>query len=408
MMLLKRLRDESSRLGKETILRSATPIELRVFDYAYDNDKTYFLKFDDVDYDNLGEPTEAMFSLLETIRHRVVTGQAARDLVEAYARDNGDLTKLICNKDLDCGVSKTTVNKVRPGTVPVFSVQLAKEVPLEKLTFPLFAELKYDGVRIAILYDGKDVVFKTRNGKVIHLPQARQVMLEDFEANGVSGIMLDTEVTLREGGTVNRTSVSGMINSARCGTRIDESQLVFNVFDTLPLAHFYSQLCNLPYHRRRQEVEALVSKCSNSPLRLVETLEVFDVDQVNTLFRNTLAKGEEGLILKAPSHLYTFKRSKDWVKLKAIETADLQCVDTIEGTGKYEGMIGALVCEGEVEGKKVRVNVGSGLTDCDRASHVSDYIGHIIEVKYNTIIQDSVSGEWSLFLPRFVTVRFDK
>jgi len=118
--------------------------------------------------------------------------------------------------------------------------------------------------------------------------------------------------------------------------------------------------------------------------------------------------GYEGLVLKYPEHKYTFKRSKDWIKVKEVKHADLRVVDIREGTGKYKGMIGGLVCVGEVEGHRVRVAVGSGLSDIQRSLDDIEFIQETVEVLYNTVIQDSVTLEWSLFLPRFVQVRFDK
>ena len=159
---------------------------------------------------------------------------------------------------------------------------------------------------------------------------------------------------------------------------------------------------------RLTEAREVVKTLNLPNVKIADTYKVESVQDVNSLFEKVLADKQEGLILKSDKHRYSFKRSADWVKLKDILTADLQCVDIIEGTGKYEGMIGALVCEGFIDGVLVKVNVGSGLTDCQRSDHWSEYISHTIEVKYNSLIQDSVTKEWSLFLPRFVTVRFDK
>ena len=73
------------------------------------------------------------------------------------------------------------------------------------------------------------------------------------------------------------------------------------------------------------------------------------------------------------------------------------------GIGKYEGMIGALLCESE-DGV-IKVSVGSGLKDDDRLTDV--YTGKIISVKYNERITNK-AGEQSLFLPIFHQLREDK
>lgn len=94
--------------------------------------------------------------------------------------------------------------------------------------------------------------------------------------------------------------------------------------------------------------------------------------------------------------------------MKATDTADLLCVGYNEGIGKYEGMIGSLICEGMIDGKLIIVNVGSGLNDNDRQRDPHKYIGKTIEVAYNKVIQDSKTYQYSLFLPRFLQVRSDK
>ena len=407
MNLLYALQDAPGKLAKEDLLQGSSITEQSVFYYAYNPDLMYGVKFQDyqIDFDNLGESTTEMFEALDHLAARKITGLAARNLVEDIANTHGDLIKLICNKDLDCGVTATTINKVFPGTIPQFKLQLAKEVPIETLKYPLLAQTKYDGVRIAIIWTGNYVEFKTRNGKVISLPTTSEALKTRLQIAEQAPCMIDSEVTLKSGLSVERSRVSGMINSARSGTKINESLLAFNCFDLLPLEEFNSLVCSTGYKSRAYELGQL---CRQIGLLFAETTKVNSVEEVQELYAQHIEQGLEGLILKPLDHLYTYKRSKDWVKLKEVKSADLQCVDIVDGTGKYQGMIGALVCQGTVEGKQITVNVGSGLTDADRAEHQSEFISHTIEIKYNSVIQDSVTKEWSLFLPRFVMVRHDK
>jgi len=73
-----------------------------------------------------------------------------------------------------------------------------------------------------------------------------------------------------------------------------------------------------------------------------------------------------------------------------------------EGTGKFEGQLGALV----VNFEGVTVNVGSGLTDALRESIWLDkdsHIGRLVEVEYHEVTPDK-----SLRHPRFIRFRDDK
>lgn len=388
--------------------------------YTY-NGNIYGLKFkdDELNFDSMRELDIVAINILVALKNRTLTGHEARYRVNKYCSANGDTLKFICNKNIQCGISVTSINKVFPGLIHQFKVQLAKaEKDLSKLKFPLLAQLKYDGVRIVIIWNGETVIFKTRNGREVFLPRIGKRLKADFERIVMQPSVIDTEVTLSAGTTEDRTTVSGLLNSARQEKAIDEDKLVFNCFDYMPLEDFNNAKCLLGYKYRLVTLKLVVNTIDvlavTNYLLNAETTTVHSLEEVNILMADTLKQNQEGLILKTPEHLYTFKRSKDWIKLKAVLDADITCIDIVEGTGKYQGMIGALVCEGVVEGHQIKVNVGTGLSDEDRLrddfnGHVaSRYIGSTIEVQYNSLIQNSVTGNWSLFLPRFICMRTDK
>jgi DNA ligase-1 len=87
--------------------------------------------------------------------------------------------------------------------------------------------------------------------------------------------------------------------------------------------------------------------------------------------------------------------------MKPSITEDLKIVDVQEGTGKYLGRLGAII----VEREGVKINVGSGFKDEERCiiQEASQFIGKIVEVKY-----DSLTPDKSLRFPRFVRLREDK
>lgn len=404
MNLLGRLTATNSRIDKQRILKGISELEYRTFAQACDPYYVYNMKFSAVRSYNLGEPSTEMFELLTDLLAKKWTGTAAKRKVEAFAETSGDLVKLVINKDLRCGVTATTFNVVYPGAIPQFKVQLAKEVPLDKLKYPVLLQIKYDGVRIIILNKEGEVKFFTRNGKEVSLPYISKWL----ESRPYMNYMIDTEVTLLEGKMEDRTKVSGMINSAMHGGMIEEESLVFNCFDFMQLSSWEAASCDEIYDIRFAVLKAALSEIRHEQLVLADTNEAHSKEAVDELYNAVIDMGYEGLILKQAKHLYTFKRSKDWVKLKEIKTADLTCYAIQAGEGKYEGFIGALLCKGKVDGKDIKVSVGSGLKDIERSMRESYFINQTIEVKYNTIIQDSVTKEWSLFLPRYVMTRFDK
>lgn len=408
MSVFNLLRATNSTLDKEHILRGrVTDSEKQAFYHAYNPELTYGLNYGSVpdlectDYDS-------MFELLHHLSVRNLSGNAARGAVDSFAHKNGSLIKAICNKDLDCGVTATTLNKVfGKDFIPTFKVQLAMEVPLEKVSYPCLAQTKYNGVRVIALVRKGEVTFKTRNGKTFEFPALARFIEENVEP----GFMLDGELCIGDSQGYDHTSVSGIVNSAIHGTPIVNPKLVYNVFDSMPLSMFLASRCDVSYTGRLNLTGQLVGDLEPM-IRLDIGRIVNSAEEAQLYFDDMLADGYEGLILKSLSHKYSFKRSKDWIKVKAIKEADLLCTGWTEGEGKYEGMIGTLVCTGQPEDNPncpvVTVEVGSGLTDEERAERPELYVGKLIRVKYNTIIQNRTTMAYSLFLPRFDGVRYDK
>ena len=118
-----------------------------------------------------------------------------------------------------------------------------------------------------------------------------------------------------------------------------------------------------------------------------------------------MAQGEEGIILKDLSGIWQNRRSKTQIKFKGELECDLKIVGVEEGTGKYAGMLGAIICE-SADGV-VKVRVGSGFNDEQRKTYTADLVDKIVAVKYNMRIKNKL-GEESLFLPIFIEVRDDK
>jgi DNA ligase-1 len=125
--------------------------------------------------------------------------------------------------------------------------------------------------------------------------------------------------------------------------------------------------------------------------------------------QKAIDEGYEGIMIKDVDAKYECKRSVSWLKMKPFIEVSLAIVDIEEGTGKNEGRLGALICEGEDDGKIIRVNVGSGFTDDQRSEFWADkdnLAGQVIEIRADaaTKSQDS-EAVYSLRFPRFLRFR---
>ena len=117
--------------------------------------------------------------------------------------------------------------------------------------------------------------------------------------------------------------------------------------------------------------------------------------------------GYEGIMIKDPDSKYECKRSTAWLKQKPFIEVSLAVTGYEEGTGRNQGRLGALICEGEDDGKTISVNCGSGFSDSDRSElweGRDSLVGQVVEVRADAITQNQ-DGTYSLRFPRFKTFR---
>ena len=116
-------------------------------------------------------------------------------------------------------------------------------------------------------------------------------------------------------------------------------------------------------------------------------------------------EGAEGLMVNLDKP-YEFKRTKNLLKMKVMQTCDIRCIGIEEGQGKYKGTLGAIICDY----KGFELRVGSGFSDEQRKffyENPNDIVGRIIECQFFEETHDK-DGNLSLRFPIFKTIRNDK
>ena len=113
-------------------------------------------------------------------------------------------------------------------------------------------------------------------------------------------------------------------------------------------------------------------------------------------------------MIKDPESNYECKRSTTWLKSKPFIEISLEVKDYEEGTGRNKGKLGAIIAEGNDEGKNFKTNVGSGFTDLQRKEfweQKEKLIGQIIEIRADSVSKSQDGKDWSLRFPRFKSFR---
>jgi DNA ligase-1 len=369
-------------------------------------------------------PWPKFWALLESLRTRSVTGNCARDAINQVSElfdseEWNNLARRVLIKDLRCGITEKTLNKVLGKTewkIPVFSCQLAQDSTDQprKLLGIKRLEPKLDGVRVLAVVQGMSVTLFSRNGKEFaNFPQiARDIQIcrSAFQHNLGSGgrFVLDGEVT--------GESFQKLMKQAHRKSDAQTDGMVYNIFDIIPLDDFQRGYWNAQQHKRFDILErargVLDGVTAKHSLRVVEGLEV-DLDNaeghdiMQRYAEDCVALGFEGIMIKAVDEPYVCKRSDRWMKWKPVISVDLNIVGFEEGTGRNKNRLGAIICEGEDNGRLIRVNVGSGLSDSNRDEYWAarnSLLGHLVEVQADAVTQNQ-DGSYSLRFPRFLRFR---
>jgi hypothetical protein len=405
--ILDELAATSSRLDKEAILKREHDNHLlkKVIVYALNPYLNFYVR--NYEYDARGKASvDTAFPVLDMLSARKVTGNAARDMLEKVSlkmsEEDAEVLWRIIQGDLRCGVSEATVNKIWKGLIPTFDVMLAHK-DISGIKYPAYAQTKLDGARCHLYYDGDQVVAYARSGKVFELHNA---LVDSAKILMLPGETWDGELLFyKDGKPLDRKTSNGLANKANKGTITpkDATSVRFVAWDIVDFSS------TIPYKNRWADLAKRFLKTETVAERilLVSTKIVANEKEAQAFFEKQINAGEEGAILKNMDSLWVPKRSKDLGKMKAENEADLKIIGVEEGSGKYKGMLGAFLCE--TRDGKIQVSVGSGFSDEQRDDYFTEnMIDSIIAVRYNAKITKKGGGKDSLFLPRFIEVRFDK
>lgn len=340
-------------------------------------------------------------NLTDRLSKRVITGNKSRlALIEFLQNCNALEQKWymrIIQKDLKAGVSEVTINKVWKKLIPEFKIQKADKFD-GKFFKRTGLEPKLDGFRCLAHKYPDLIVLLTSNGHQMNGFEEIERELKLFP----DGYIYDGEITSN-----NFNAMSSSAFKHAKGKRA-----FLNIFDIIPISDFYEECYLAPAEVRRTLLETIyndIIKTENLRfISLVPQKSYTDItmEQLEEEYKAVLDQGFEGIMIKDLSKPYVCKRGKHWLKLKPVDTFDIEIVDVQEGEGRLKNSLGALVCS--FNGNTV--NVGSGFSDELRKelwNKRNQLVGKIIEVKAQEITTNK-SGENSLRFPIFKRMREDK
>lgn len=369
--------------------------------------------------DGSGLSWDGFISVVQRLSNRELTGNVARSAVDALMNTatksqwNGWYRRILI-KDLRCGVSEKTINKVvkrgpKNYSIPVFECQLAHDSSNHesKVAGRKLIEVKLDGVRvITIVYPSGRVDQFSRNGKEL-------VNFEHIKSQ-LSEVGKGFDIPYVLDGEVMSSSFQDLMKQVHRKDNVNASDAILYLFDIMPLVDFQKGFSNLLQTERSGLLQSWYElEQENLPNVRVLEHELVDLDTAegkrlfNEINQEAIDGGYEGIMIKDPDAPYECKRTHHWLKLKPFIEVSLTVTAVEEGTGRNVGKLGALVCEGKDNGQFIRVNCGSGFSDSDRDSYWVDrkeVVGKVVEVRADAITQNQ-DGSYSLRFPRFIRFR---
>jgi len=371
--------------------------------------------------DHASNPWTTFWALLEDLRNRTITGHRARDRIAKVSQlfdsvEWNTVCRRVLIKDLRCGISEKTLNKVLGKTtwaVPVFSCQLAQDSTDQpkKMKGIKRLEVKLDGVRVLAMVSGNSCVLYSRNGKAFeNFPQIAESILDNRRAfqhgRGTGGyFVLDGEIV--------GENFQALMKQAQRKSNAKTTGMVYHIFDIIPLDALKEGHCNLQQHKRIAWLESAKTVLDETDcLRIMPGMNVdLDTAEGHDVMRRfaeaSVEQGYEGIMIKNLDAPYECKRSDHWMKWKPTLTVDLTIVGFEEGTGRNQGRLGAIIYEGVDNERNIRVNVGTGYSDNDRDEFWTardQLLGVIGEIQADAVTQNQ-DGSFSLRFPRHVRFR---
>lgn len=419
--IIKKLRETNSTNEKIEILKSANknPVLKKILFYTYN---PYFkyginkISFNEKDiienYTNKKNDIENIFELLDLLRQNNINNELRKKTFYFLSQQNEltkDIYSCIILKDLKIGCNAKTINKVWKNLIPSFEVQLAENY------FKYIAHVKNKEITITPKLDGhRVIVTKENDGKITFYSRQGKIFeglyeLENQFKHLPNGYVYDGEILTTFDIEPNEQyqAVSKILRKKGV-----KENLKIVLFDSIPLKSFQNQENNVEYHIRNDFIQNL---WIITGFNLIEKIPIlyqgkFEEEKVVSLLNEIIDKNYEGLMINIDDSHYEFKRTKNLLKVKKFQTADVLVKSIQEGTGKNKNKLGAIEIEFEYENKRYTCFCGSGFSDEQRELYFNKpelILNKVIEVQYFEITKND-NGGYGLRFPVFKHIRKDK
>ncbi len=314
---------------------------------------------------------------------------------------------------------------------------------LARLGSPVWVEDKYDGIRAQLHKLDREVRLYSRDLHDV-TDQFPEVIRAATDL-GWDGILDGEVLGWRDGMALPFLQLQARLGRKRPSEEIQELvPVIFVAFDLLAFADGAAAdgaarghgdpvqaLLRLPLTERRERLEAL-GLATTPGLGIATLVSAPDAEALSAVFAASQQRGNEGLMIKDPSSIYSpGRRGYGWLKLKRpLSTLDCVVVGVEVGHGRRHGVLSdyTFAVSDDRPGSDGRlVTVGkaySGLTDAEIAEMTKWFEAHtlqrhgryrlveptvVVEIAFDVIHRsDRHASGFAMRFPRIVRIRTDK
>ncbi len=362
--------------------------------------------------------------------------EAARQIQEAIDKSNDlalvfEASKKKDFKDLD----KISLQIGKP--IKAMLAQKAKSVEggFKSVGKPCAIEYKYDGFRLIIHKDKKNVILFTRRLENVtkQFPEVKEFILKYVKADS---IILDSEAVGYNKKTKVYTPFQAISQRIRRKYDIEKMQkelpVEVNIFDVL----YYNgkSMLNEPFKKRSELIRKIISP---NKYKIVYSKQIItsDENKAKEFYKKALKDNQEGVMFKNLEARYQpGSRVGHMLKLKPSERdLDLVITGAEYGTGKRSGWLSSFIlsCRGKKPSEYLEIGkVGTGIKEKAEQGEVNfDKLNEllkpliisekgktasikprvIVSVTYQEIQHSpNYNSGWALRFPRITALRNDK
>lgn len=308
---------------------------------------------------------------------------AIKKLIEKYPETISKIVEEIIIKSFKLGIAITSINKA-------YGYELIEDFNVMK------GEKYFDNMDL--VQDKKFILTKKLDGnRMFCIKENDTILFRTAEGNYYDGLIeIENDIKLLPDGCYDGEIIAKNDKKLKSKDLFRLTQsilrkkgiktgLEFHMFDMITISEYKNKKGVINAFNRKDLLHNLLEKIDlklySHTLKEVPILYKGDnINMINFHLDKVLNDEDEGLILNFDKP-YEFKRTKNLLKIKVMESYDLRIIGFKEGQGENKGKLGDLI----VDYKGNQVGVGSGFSKKQRSdfwNNQDEYLNRIAEIQH--------------------------